>query len=328
MTIQETHLFHQLPCPLPDGYREEDVLFLNLETQAFGRADRPILYLGIIRHTANGWQVRQWLPDKGEEASMLQDFLSFLGSSTCLVHYNGSSFDIPILEKRLKRFQLSSPLKEKRQLDLYRLFAPLKKLLGLPHLSQACLEQYLGIGRTGNDNDLTCLPLLLPLLSYLDFLNGNFSISSAEIKEEDPVKGHLIVHGQCRRPFPKAFSHHYPFAYVSGEKNQFSMSVEGRFGTMKYFFKNYKDYYYLPLEDMAVHKSVASYVEKEYRQPAKASNCYVKKNGFFLIQKEPFSQPVFAQEYNTKPYFLLCDKQMMDNQALMDTYLKNVLNDL
>ena len=42
MTIQETHLFHQLPCPLPDGYREEDVLFLDLETQAFGRADRPI----------------------------------------------------------------------------------------------------------------------------------------------------------------------------------------------------------------------------------------------------------------------------------------------
>ena len=37
---------------------------------------------------------------------------------------------------------------------------------------------------------------------------------------------------------------------------------------MKYFYSNYKNYYYLPDEDTAIHKSVASYVDKKYRVQA------------------------------------------------------------
>ena len=32
---------------------------------------------------------------------------------------------------------------------------------------------------------------------------------------------------------------------------------------MKYFYKDYKEYFYLPEEDMAIHKSVSMYVDKD-----------------------------------------------------------------
>ena len=43
-----------------------------------------------------------------------------------------------------------------------------------------------------------------------------------------------------------------------------------------------KEYFYLPAEDTAVHKSVASYVDKEFRQKATKDTCYIKQNGDFL----------------------------------------------
>ena len=35
---------------------------------------------------------------------------------------------------------------------------------------------------------------------------------------------------------------------------------------------------------MAIHKSVASYVDASHREKAKAANCYGKKTGMFLAQ--------------------------------------------
>ena len=49
---------------------------------------------------------------------------------------------------------------------------------------------------------------------------------------------------------------------------------------------NYKDYYYLTTEDVAVHKSVAHYVDTKYRKQATASTCYEKHTGEFLPVKE------------------------------------------
>ena len=63
--------------------------------------------------------------------------------------------------------------------------------------------------------------------------------------------------------------------------------------TLKYFYDNYKDYFYLPKEDTAIHKSVATYVDKDFRQKAKTAfvgfepTVFFKKNllyvSFFVI---------------------------------------------
>ncbi|MBQ3791429.1 MAG: hypothetical protein II800_10885 [Lachnospiraceae bacterium] len=51
---------------------------------------------------------------------------------------------------------------------------------------------------------------------------------------------------------------------------------------LKFFYPNPQDYYYLPMEDEAIHKSVSSFVERSHRVQATVTTCYTKKSGMFL----------------------------------------------
>ncbi len=64
-----------------------------------------------------------------------------------------------------------------------------------------------------------------------------------------------------------------------------------------HYFPDYRNYYYLPEEDTAIHKSVASFVDPSHREKAKAQNCYVKKQGTFLPQTAEHYQPSFSRCY-------------------------------
>ena len=65
------------------------------------------------------------------------------------------------------------------------------------------------------------------------------------------------------------------------------------------FYSNYKDYYYLPEEDQAIHKSVAEFVDRAYRMQASASNCYTRKPGQFLREWDLVFTPFFKKEYKS-----------------------------
>lgn len=80
-------------------------------------------------------------------------------------------------------------------------------------------------------------------------------------------------------------------------------------GELKYFYSNYKDYYYLPKEDIAIHKSVASFVDKDYRRQATARCCYTRKKSSYLPQWDVLFTPFFKKDYDDKDlYFELTDE--------------------
>ena len=53
-------------------------------------------------------------------------------------------------------------------------------------------------------------------------------------------------------------------------------------GELKHFYKDYKNYYYLPAEDTAYHKSVSEFVDRSARVQATARTAYTKKTGSFV----------------------------------------------
>lgn len=75
--------------------------------------------------------------------------------------------------------------------------------------------------------------------------------------------------------------------------NALELSIRLYEGTLKYYYPNYKDYYYLIYEDTAVHKSVGEYVDRDARIKATKETCYTKKSGVFLPQPEPVWIPEF-----------------------------------
>ena len=99
-------------------------------------------------------------------------------------------------------------------------------------------------------------------------------------------------------------------------------------GTRKYFFPNYKDYYYLPLEDQAIHKSVGTYVDKEHREKAKASNCYKKKEGIFLPQFSTVFTPSFRREYKDEVQWFEADENLIRDKEKMATYMVHLMGNI
>ena len=97
-------------------------------------------------------------------------------------------------------------------------------------------------------------------------------------------------------------------------------------GELKYFYSNYKDYYYLPIEDMAIHHSVASFVDKQYRERAKASNCYNRKTGTYLPQYDTVMSPVFKQEYKDKVSYFELTEDFMSSDVMLRRYVDHIFS--
>lgn len=317
---------------LPDkfSFPPEKIAFLDLETKAYGRKNSRILYLGLIFFENGSWQVRQWLPERPEEeATMLQEVLALLPHFSCLIHYNGNSFDLPVLTKRCSALNLPLDLSQMESVDLYRAFAPLKKLLGFPHLDQRSLENFLGLERNGFFiNDLLQLPGLLPLFSYLALLEGDFTVTSASIKGGDSEEPALSIQAELLTPVPKPFSLHLPTGYLSCEEKEFGFLMYGIRDTLKYFYPDYQNYYYLPEEDMAIHKSVADSVDPAYRKKATKNTCYTKKAGIFLPQSSPWFHPAFYRDRKDKTCYLLMDDRLLQQPQLLHDCVFHALEQL
>ena len=83
-------------------------------------------------------------------------------------------------------------------------------------------------------------------------------------------------------------------------------------GELCYFFKDYKDYEFIPLEDRVVHKSLAAIYPKEMREKAKASTAYQKmKTSFLPIFQE--KEKVFKKTYHDKQCFIPFKENTFEN---------------
>ncbi len=311
----------------------EGLLFFDIETTGLS-AKRDMVYLiGCVYVRGGVWRRKQWFADTVEaEAELLVHFFLFASRFSLLVHFNGSAFDLPFLRERASLHHTPGSDRIPKSLDLYRELKPLKKLLGLSDCRQKTLEAFLGTHRedpydggqlirfywqylrTGgsslydalllhNAEDIEGLPSLLSLLSYRDFFRGKFLPESERLLDS----GELLVtceNPSCTLPFPCQFLTEN--SRVSCLQSTLTLSIPLVRGTLKYFFGDYANYYYLPAEDQAIHKSVAAFVEPSHRKKATAKTCYQKHEGLFFSVPKGFSAdvPLFYSEYKKSPPYI------------------------
>lgn len=134
---------------------------------------------------------------------------------------------------------------------------------------------------------------------------------------------------------------------VTEDKDTYQVNMSGcscqldirvRETELRHYFPDYRDYYYLPEEDRAIHKSVAQFVDKDHRVKAKADTCYVKKQGKFLPVPadavfDERKYPVFREARKDRQGFIeltdelekvLCGKEEGDMTA--GAYLRMLLS--
>ncbi|MBS6195620.1 MAG: ribonuclease H-like domain-containing protein [Clostridiales bacterium] len=344
---------HDLPITVPENILKqenispESCLFFDIETTGLSWRRSHLYLLGAVFFDGCRWVHRQWFCQKpGEEKDVLLAFSHLLNEKKVLIHFNGNTFDVPYLMHKYTFYQLKQSWEHLTHLDLYKKLLPYKKLMGLEHMRQKDLEVYAGLHRkdpfTGaeliacyqeylksaderllkalllhNQEDVEGMIHLLPLLSIPGFFSGKLLEEVSASLSSDAAE--LVLDLSLKSPVSCLFSLENPFCRLE-------MPSEGRCrvhvtffdGTLKHFFTDYKNYYYLPLEDEAIHKSVGEYVDKAHREKAKACNCYKKITGRFLPQPSSVFSPVFSMEYKDRLlWFSYADEFNADKEKLM-----------
>lgn len=357
---------YEEPCSiwLPEEllpWDAEETLFFDIETTGFSAQSAFLYLIGCVYKKNGHYYIRQWFLDNiATEKELLQSFLEFAGSFKGMLHFNGSTFDIPFLEKRGARHKITVDFSRFQSLDLYKEIKPYKKLLKLNNLKQKTLEEYIGLFRedpftggqlielyyeymdTKKDQLLKCLLLhntedlkgmlsLIGLRAVPALFEGNFSIESVSLrdyqKNDHSAGQELIFRLILSYKLPKPLSFLQKGYYLSAESESVGIRVPVSCGEFKHYYPNYQDYCYLPQEDRAIHKSVAAYVDRHFREKAKASNCYTKKTGLFLPQKKELFQPSFKESINSSIYFELTEHFLSDTDS-QKKYLMHILADL
>lgn len=369
----------ELSASLFDGMEvpAEQVLFFDIETTGLSASGSYVYLIGAAFLSGGTVFLHQWfMDDVAQEKELIRTFLEFADRYRLLVHYNGTAFDLPFLQKKCQRHCLPDILSGKQSLDIYKKLMPCKPLLGLKDMKQKSLEQKMGlfrddpfsggdlipvytefIGRyryeqltgkntrpsdenridfhdTGlksmpespakallsvlllhNREDLTGLLTIAELLELPRVMDGSFSISFPADKTADAcdtLTFHLLPQSKAFcRIFSALFQESLcrpvsvipdgcaaaPLVTLSCTPEALILECPVLSGTLRYFFEDYRSYYYLPVEDCAMHKSVAEFVDKNYRQKATRNNCYQKKTGRFLFQPQECFTPFFKNSY-------------------------------
>lgn len=312
LSFYEKNILDRLGEPAPDSSGHP--VFMDIETTGLSSSRNMIYLTGICFPDENGWHFRQWMCEKRtEEPELLQEVLQALSDASELIHFNGNRFDLPFLETRCIKYDLPTDPLYTPGRDLLRLLCRAKSLLPLPNMKLKTWEQFLGIAREDrcsggelinvwkqytkshdpeserllllhNEEDILNLPRLLPALAYTDLAKGHLSVTGMQV-EEDPADADassctVLLTTDLPLPQPILLTAENTRLYLKDRQIRLTTTVFD--GERKLYYPDPKNYFYLPVEDMAVHKSVGAFVDKNYREPATAATAYSRHTGRFL----------------------------------------------
>ena len=340
----------------------EKALFLDIETTGFTARSSVLYLIGCAYYQDENWHTIQWMSENpSEQSEILDAFFDFAKTRNFLIHYNGNQFDLPYLTQKCLQLELSHNFESFEGADVYRRLFPYKSFLNLLNLKQKTIEYFLSIDREDlfdggeliafyqdyvkhptdgtlktlllhNEEDLKGMLSILPMLSYFDAFH--FPLTAKKVQANhyrdvnDCHRMELILHAELPVPVPKEVTASKDGFYAKLSGSELSLRIPVFEEELKYYYSNYKEYYYLPAEDLALHKSVAAYVDKSHREQATARNCYTRKPSAYLQEWDLTFTPFFKKDYDDPEiYFELTDELKQDREAFAK-YASLVLNHL
>lgn len=336
------------------------VLFLDIETTGFTAKSSSLYLIGCVYYKDSNWHTIQWMAeDYSQEAELLNAFFEFSKPYQYLIHFNGNNFDLPYLAQKCETLLLPYQFDCFEGIDLYKRVASYKFFLKLPNCKQKTIEQFLGINRKDifsggeligiyhdyvkhpseyaekalflhNADDLKGMLEILPILAYYDMFSGEVKAKKVQANYYKDLNGctrsELIITLALQIPLPQPVVASANNCYFRGDGMEASLKVPIYDEELKYFYSNYKDYYYLPAEDIALHKSVATFVDKAHRLQASAANCYTRKYSSYLPQWELLFEPFFKRDFKSRELFFELTDEMKKNREGFTKYARHVLS--
>lgn len=330
----------------------ENSVFFDIETTSLSAKNGHIYIIAVLyKISESKYNFIQWFADSLlDEQQILIEFRDFIKDYDTLVHFNGDSFDIPYINKAALSYGMEPFLSELKSMDIYRKACPLKKVFDLSSIKQKSIEEYFGINRKDlynggelisiyntytleknkelldtlllhNEEDVLGLLSILPLLAYYKLFEADINYESYELEDS-----YLSFACNLHFPLPKDIRLNMQDFSLYTANDVLYIKVLLYKGESMHFFEDYKNYYYLPLEDMAIHKSLASFVDSSSKVKASKQNAYIKLDSCFIPIYHQSDGKLFRKEYADKQNYIELKEEHLDNAVFLQEYCKGILN--
>lgn len=358
------NIINKISLPISEqqiGYiaTPKEVVFMDIETTGLSSEHNYIYMIGMAYKDNDNWVLRQLMTEKAsDEKELLETFISAIKPFKTLIHYNGNTFDLPFILKRCEANGISFNFDDYAGIDIYKRVASLKHFLRLTSCKQKAIESFLKVARKDeysggdlikvyreyekaptaemervlllhNSDDVEGLIAILPILNYCEIFGDDIVVKKVQTNVYNDVNGlskkELVMTIKLARELPVPVNCNTAGCYFTASGLEAVLKAPLFKEEMKYFYADYKDYYYLPEEDIAIHKSVSEYVDKDFREQALASNCYTRKQSEYLQQWSDEFEPVFKREYASPALFFELTDELKSNRGIFNQYASHVL---
>lgn len=343
-----------LPVYYKHFYKDSRLLFFDIETTGFSAKNTTLYLIGALWYETDSIHILQWFNEDGySEKEIISTFENFCKNFTHLVTFNGLGFDIPYLRQKAEILGIPFHIdKNPVQIDIFKEIRSYRKIFMLDNMKQVSIEKYLGIDRQDiysgkeliqiyqsyiarpddkkehllllhNHDDLLGMPGISQILNYKAFFE-HINVQITECKTED---NKFIIIFTCNEAasLPKRISLSQNGIFLNAFEQRAVLHIPVFKGTLKYYFKDYKNYYYLPKEDLAIHKSVAAYAEPENRMKATKNTCYTKKEGCFIPCPCKEFHETFRTDLSDQKSYITLEAFEASDITAKQNYIKNTL---
>ena len=172
---------------------------------------------------------------------------------------------------------------------------------------------------------------LLPLVSYYAIIMNSYTVDNTVIDKDTDSDGNvssLRLIAECSLPVGVPVDRDICIdnIHILIKNRTLTLVIPIISDTLKYFFKDYKNYFYLTSEDEAIHKSIAQYVDSNNRVKCSASNCYTKKTGIFLPLYDNCNLNIFKKDYSAPEKYCNADDILLKSTDNTEKYIHSVIN--
>lgn len=350
-----------------DIHITDQTLLLNIETTGLSPRNAFVFMIGLGWQEEKGWHFQCLLAEKKmDERELMQSFQQILENFSQVLTYGGHSFTYRFLNNRWRNYSDADCFSSEdtadltlfqsvRQLDIQKDISPFRHLLSLENTRKATAEAFIRYTRpehldpealvkcytswelskedtlllqlkSHHEADMIGLLHLHSLSAYTQFFRGRFAKVHLCRLEENFCHLALIL----ETPVPQRVQLSNALLSLSLEKDTAHLVIPVLSGELKYFLPGpVKDYYYLPKEDRAIHRSIACYVDKAYRQKATAATCYIRQEGVFLPSFDTSLQPTFKKSFDDKQLYILCDtEKLTSDPAFLRSYISSLIKEV
>lgn len=139
---------YEIPALFKDLSFENNMVIFDIETTGLNPSYNKVILIGLVYMDNNNLVIEQLFCNHSkEESALLKIFAEKINDFDLYITFNGSTFDIPFLNKRFIKNNINHYIDPYLNIDLLKIVRKNKKDLGLSNCKLKTVEKFLGIDR-------------------------------------------------------------------------------------------------------------------------------------------------------------------------------------